>query len=202
MEFWLFLIGFNLTFFVMHILGLLGMPRRVYTYDAGLGWDVYNMVATVGAFILALSVLLFLVNVYVSLRSGKRAPGNPWDGGTLEWATSSPPEPYNFVTIPQIHGSEPLWNEPDLVESVQRPGPAGIATAEHHETLGTTLLDAQPETILPMPEDSIWPLLVSLAIAVLFVGLLLRTWAVAGLGAVLVFVTIFVWLWPKSEDYG
>lgn len=200
-NFWLFFIGFNMTFFVMHILGLLGMPRRVFTYASGLGWDVYNMIATVGAFILGASVLVFLVNVFVSLRAGKRAPADPWEGGTLEWATASPPEPYNFITIPQIRGHEPLWNQPDLRDAVQRPGPAGTATVEHHETLGTTLLDAQPETILPMPEDSIWPLVVALSIGAIFVGLLLHAWLLAGVGALLVFITVFGWLWPKEEDY-
>jgi cytochrome c oxidase subunit I+III len=200
-NFWLFFIGFNLTFFVMHILGLLGMPRRVFTYEAGLGWDVYNMIATIGSYLLGIAVLAFLVNVIVSLRSGEQAPANPWGGATLEWATPSPPPPYNFVTIPAIHGADPLWYQPELPEAVQRTGPAGSETAEHHQTLGTSVLDAQAETVLPMPEDSIWPLALALSIAVIFVSLLVREWAVAALGAALVYACAIGWLWPKKEAY-
>src|SRR3954452_12712838 len=93
-NFWILFVGFNLTFFPMHLLGLRGMTRRVYTYQAELGWGNLNMLATIGAFIIAVSVLLFLVNVVVSLRNGEVAGDNPWNAGTLEWATSSPPKGY------------------------------------------------------------------------------------------------------------
>ncbi|HEX6511085.1 MAG TPA: cytochrome c oxidase subunit I [Chloroflexota bacterium] len=109
-HFWSMLIGFNLTFFPMHLLGIEGMPRRVYTFPAGMGWDGANLLATVGAFIMGLSVLIFLANVFGSMRSGRPAGDNPWEAWTLEWATSSPPPPYNFATIPTVTSRRPLWD--------------------------------------------------------------------------------------------
>lgn len=110
LHFWLTVIGFNLTFFPMHWLGLQGMPRRVYTYPDLPGWGLWNLLETVGAFILAASVLVFLWNVYVSLRRGALAGDNPWDAWTLEWATTSPPPAYNFATLPPIRSARPLWD--------------------------------------------------------------------------------------------
>jgi cytochrome c oxidase subunit 1 len=108
-HFWLMLIGFNLTFFPMHISGILGMPRRIYTYAAGQGWDVLNLMSTVGAFIIAVSVLVFMYNFIVSARAKTPAGNDPWDGATLEWATTSPPPAHNFDTIPTVKGRDPLW---------------------------------------------------------------------------------------------
>ena len=108
-NFWLMFVGFNVTFFPMHFLGLLGMPRRIYTYAGGLGWDLWNLVSTVGVFILALGILVFIGNAVASLRSAAPAPADPWDGRTLEWAVSSPPPEYNFRNIPTIHHRDELW---------------------------------------------------------------------------------------------
>ena len=102
-------IGFNAGFFPMHIAGLLGMPRRIYTYPSRMGWDEVNLITTVGSFIFAVGVLIFLVNVVLSLKRGVRAGANPWDAPTLEWAVSSPPPAYNFATIPTIASRHPLW---------------------------------------------------------------------------------------------
>ena len=107
---WLFAIGFNLTFLTMHGQGLLGMPRRIYTYPADRGWEVWNLVTTAGVPLQMLGVLLFAVNVLVSLRSGQRAGDDPWDAWTLEWATHSPPPAYNFETIPVTTSRRPLWD--------------------------------------------------------------------------------------------
>jgi cytochrome c oxidase subunit 1 len=108
-HFWIMLLGFNLTFFPQHIAGLLGMPRRIYTYAAGQGWETYNLLSTIGAFIIALSVLVFIINFFVSARRHEPAGDNPWEAATLEWATSSPPPEYNFAHIPTVHGMNPLW---------------------------------------------------------------------------------------------
>jgi cytochrome c oxidase subunit I len=109
-HFWLTVIGFNGTFFVQHFLGLMGMSRRVWTYPDLPGWAVLNLISTAGACILGLAVLVFLINILVSLRSGRRAGDNPWDAWTLEWATSSPPPPDNFHELPPIRGRRPLWD--------------------------------------------------------------------------------------------
>jgi heme/copper-type cytochrome/quinol oxidase subunit 1 len=110
-HFWLTFIGFNLTFMVQHVLGMYGMPRRVFTYPSLPGWETMNLISTIGAFILAGSVLLFLINVIVSLRAGEAAGDNPWGAWTLEWATTSPPPPENFpLGVPPVRGRRPLWD--------------------------------------------------------------------------------------------
>jgi cytochrome c oxidase subunit 1/cytochrome c oxidase subunit I+III len=127
-HFWLTVVGFNLTFFVQHFLGVMGMPRRVFTYPDLPGWGALNMVSTVGAFIMAASVLVFVANIWRSLRVGDAAGDNPWDAWTLEWATTSPPHPHNFERVPSVRGRRPLWDlahpEPDpRAEVAERPPP-------------------------------------------------------------------------------
>src|ERR1700756_3148070 len=109
-HFWLFLIGFHLTFDVMHIPGLLGMPRRIYTYEPGRGWDTLNLIVSIGAFIQAVAILVFVWNLVISYFKGARAGNDPWDAWTLEWSTSSPPPVYNFATVPTIASRRPLWD--------------------------------------------------------------------------------------------
>jgi cytochrome c oxidase subunit 1 len=109
-HFWLFVLGFHLCFDLMHIPGLLGMPRRIYTYEAGRGWDTINFLVTMGAFVQALAVLLFVVNLVVSYFKGKVAGNDPWDAWSLEWSVSSPPPAYNFATIPTVASRRPLWD--------------------------------------------------------------------------------------------
>jgi cytochrome c oxidase subunit 1 len=109
-HFWLFVIGFHMTFDVMHIPGILGMPRRIYTYEPGRGWDTLNLIVTVGAFIQAIAIFLFVCNLVVSYWRGAKARNDPLDAWTLEWATSSPPPPYNFATIPAVASRRPLWD--------------------------------------------------------------------------------------------
>lgn len=117
-HFWLMFVGFHMTFLIQHVLGLDGMPRRVYTYPDLPGWAAMNLLSTVGAFVLATSVLVLIVNVAVSARHGAAAGDNPWDAWTLEWATTSPPPPHNFAAVPPVHGTRPLW---DLAHPVGGP---------------------------------------------------------------------------------
>lgn len=109
-HFWLFLIGFHLTFDFMHIPGILGMPRHIYTYMPDRGWGMWNFIETIGAFVQAIAVMVFLYNVVISLMKGKDAGSDPWDAWTLEWATASPPPSYNFATDPVVNSRRPLWD--------------------------------------------------------------------------------------------
>jgi cytochrome c oxidase subunit I len=119
-HFWLTLIGFNLTFLIQHQLGLLGMPRRVFTYPALPGWETMNMLSTIGAYLLGISVLVFIWNLWISLRHGAVAGDNPWGAWTLEWAVSSPPPERNFARVPPVHGRRPLWDlaHPDRADEL------------------------------------------------------------------------------------
>jgi cytochrome c oxidase subunit I len=110
LHFWLFLIGFHLTFDFMHIPGILGMPRRIYTYEPGRGWDIWNLIVTIGVFFQAAGVLVFVGNLFWSYFRGKLAGNDPWDAWTLEWSTTSPPPAYNFATLPEVKSRRPLWD--------------------------------------------------------------------------------------------
>jgi cytochrome c oxidase subunit I len=109
-HFWLFLVGFNLTFAPQHLSGILGMPRRIYTYDVGHGWEIWNLISSIGVLFQAAGVLFFLWNVVRSLVRGEAAGNDPWDAWTLEWTTTSPPPEYNFAEIPVVRSRRPLWD--------------------------------------------------------------------------------------------
>jgi cytochrome c oxidase subunit 1 len=191
-NFWLFFIGFNVAFFPMHVLGLWGMPRRVYTYPAEMGWSDLNLVASIGAATIAVSVLLFLFNVARTLRHGAMAGPDPWGAGTLEWSVASPPPAGNFEVIPVVHGRYPLWQpqaEPTHVTGMSN---------EWREVLVTTVADAEPDHRLWMPSSSIWPFLSAVATTVLFVGSIFTPWAVVW-GSVPVAIAATWWFWPKRS---
>lgn len=198
-AFWVLFVGFNLAFFPMHVLGLLGMPRRIYTYAPDMGWSTLNLIITIGAFMFAFGIGLFLVDIAISLKRGKPAGDNPWDAATLEWATPSPPPAYNFAVIPIIASRHPLWE--DRLQEVEGRSrlDEGYTLLHGRETIGTTALDAEPNVILAMPGDSYAPFILSLGAAAIFTGLLLHGWILAGAGAVVTAVAIILWLWPPRE---
>ncbi|MGC2141625.1 MAG: cytochrome c oxidase subunit I [Methylovirgula sp.] len=200
-NFWTMFVGFNIAFLPMHLTGLLGMPRRIYTYPAGVGWDTLNMITSIGAFLFAVGVLLTFINVFISLRRGKPAGANPWDAATLEWAVPSPPPPYNFAVIPTVASRHPLW-ESRLQESrgessINR----GLVLDHERETIATTPLDAEPDVILKMPSDSPAPFVLTLGATTFFVGLLFHDhfWPLAVVGGLVAAAAILIWLWPERQ---
>jgi cytochrome c oxidase subunit I len=198
-NFWVMFIGFNLGFFPMHISGLLGMPRRVYTYPQGLGWDTVNLITTVGALVFAIGVLLLIINVCWSRFRGTPAGPNPWDAPTLEWATTSPPPPYNFAVIPTVGSRHPLW-EGRLDDGGQSLISEGPTLADEKVTLATSPLDAELTGVLKMPDDSLYPLLHALAVTLTFYGLLARRNWLAVIGGLLVIGLTIGWLWPSQVE--
>ena len=175
-HFWLNLIGFNLAFFPMHFSGMLGMPRRIYTYDAGQGWDLFNMIATIGTYLLVVSTAIFVWNFLRSRKHGEIAGNDPWGGSTLEWSIPSPPPEYNFAQIPEVTSRYPLWD----LKSPEKT--AGIAHS-HADAMTITDAHAVPvheeterrtakELGIPMPYPTVKPLVVALAMVIMFSGLL------------------------------
>ncbi len=198
-NFWVMFAGLNIGFFPMHISGLLGMPRRIYTYPEGMGWDTLNLITTIGGFLFAFGVLLLIINVFWSRKRGAVAGPNPWDGYTLEWTTSSPPPSYNFATIPRVASRHPLW-ESRLRDAPDRSVPyQGPVLAHGKETLGTTSVDAEPNIILKMPEDSFAPVLLAVDMALFFTGLLIHSWWLIGLTLLIGIALTFWWVWPEPE---
>jgi cytochrome c oxidase subunit I+III len=199
LAFWLMFIGFNLTFLPMHISGLLGMPRRIYTYHAGLGWDLWNLLSTIGNYVLGLGILVVMANFVKSLRTGAVAGPDPWGGETLEWATTSPPPPYNFLEIPTVRSAEPLWDQPELRDLVhQARDPEAVLVG--HETVGTSVLDAEPEAVLPMPHGSYVPVATALGVAGLFAGLLTGVIAVTVLGIGIAVTGVLFWFRAREGE--
>ncbi len=207
-------VGFNMTFFPMHIVGLLGMPRRVYTYQAGLGWGALNMLETIGAFVLATGMAVFILDFVLSRVRGEPAGNDPWHADTLEWAVSSPPPAYNFAVIPTVRSRHPLWDQSrdDLFRTaapVPLAVPAGAGGTgdgggnglSPRQTPGTTLLDAEPEERLLMPEDTYYPIMLAIGLLILFIGFLpdVRSAEVflTAIGSAICAGAIVGWLWPK-----
>jgi heme/copper-type cytochrome/quinol oxidase subunit 1 len=189
--FWMLFLGFQLAFFPMHFAGLLGMPRRVYTYPAGLGLELPNLLSTIGAFVVAASVVLFVINGLFSLYRGAIASDNPWGASTFEWATSSPPPAYNFEHMPVCDSRTPLWDTEGAL-----PVATGLRVDEK-ETLLTTVVAGAPDVREPVPEASLWPFISAIAIGVMFISSIFSPWAVL-FGAVPIAIALAAWFWPKD----
>jgi cytochrome c oxidase subunit I len=197
-NFWTMFAGFNIAFLPMHLTGLFGMPRRIYTYAPGMGWTTLNLISTIGAFVLALGLLLLLINVVRSLRSGAFAGANPWDAPSLEWSVPSPPPPYNFAVIPTVASRHPLW-EGRIGEQRSSSVDQGLLLDTGKEMIGTSALDAAPDMVLEMPRDTAAPFLLTLGLSVVFVGLILVLWSLTAAGLVLSAAAALFWLWPRRE---
>jgi cytochrome c oxidase subunit I+III len=175
-HFWLLFIGFNVAFFPMHITGLLGMPRRVYTYSADRGWNVLNLISTIGSFIAAAGVAVFFWNLFISWRRAQKPHENPYGADSLEWATDTPVPQYGFRTLPIVRSRHPLWQQDNLTdgdEHAQRVVQTMARWPVHYRSqLATTALEAKPQHLFRIATDSIWPMVLALSLTALSVFLI------------------------------
>jgi cytochrome c oxidase subunit I len=216
LHFWLMFVGANLTFGPMHIVGLQGQPRRTYTYPEGMGWDTYNFMETIGGFIIALSILVFLVNAVRSRTRGERAGNDPWDGRTLEWSISSPPPEHNFDEIPVVHSLDDFWHRKYVEDRGGRlvrvpsgaqentPGDGERSDEEekkvlaHQETVHKA--DVHAETAVHMPSPSYMPLLAALGMPIIAYGVVYRWWGMLLGGALVVITGLYGWVFEPGTE--
>jgi len=184
-------VGFNLTFFPMHLLGLRGMPRRIYAYPTEMHWGGLNLFVSASAVMLAAGFLLFFIDAIRSARSGEPAGDNPWDAPTLEWATASPPPAYNFAHIPVVTGPNPLWEHRDALPVV-----TGLRV-ERREILVTSVAGAVPQARESSPRNSIWPLWTAITTSIMLIWSIFSPWAVL-YGSIPIGFALVFWFWPKG----
>src|SRR5687768_3527739 len=197
--FWLMLIGFNVAFFPMHLTGLRGLPRRVFTYPADSGFDGLNLASTIGAFILASGFAVLLWDVARTLRKKTYAQRNPWNAGTLEWLTEMPGKPWGVRSIPEIDSRYPLWDQPNFIRDVDE-GRFYLPDAEEglRETIVTSTIDARPVQCQRLPGNSFITILAALTTGGMFIFGTYHWWGLAGLSTVLAIGTILYWLWTGT----
>ena len=192
-HFWVTLIGFNLTFGPFHVLGLQGMPRRIYTYASNMGWNFWNMVSTIGAFTIAAGTLIFIANVWKTHQEGVAAPNDPWDARTLEWITPNPTPEYNYIEVPTVTHQDDFWHlkytEDEAGRLVKVADGAGfiqrMKTADDH---------------IHMPSPSFWPLVAASGVPIIGYGQIYRFWAITALGIIVLLGGLFAWgLEPGTE---
>jgi cytochrome c oxidase subunit I len=217
LHFVLMLVGFNLTFGPMHILGLNGMPRRIDTYADGMGWNLWNLVATVGAYTIAASFLVFIANLVISRNAPVNAGNDPWDARTIEWITPSPPPAHNFDVIPQISARDELWHRKYQPEGAKQPVGITQPTAGEAEAQAAAQADAPAQTAdfagpvgqpgvgdahdIHMPSPSYYPLVLSAGLPVMAWGVIFHPVLIA-VGAVITLAGIFGWvLEPSAEEH-
>ncbi len=199
--FWLLFLGFNATFFPMHIMGLLGLPRRVYTYPAMLELDGYNILATLGAVLMTLGTLAFLIDVVWAIRRGPPAGENPWGADSLEWSLASPPPVYSFYDVPEVKSRHPLFDQPEDTP------PSDPELTRLRETLAgeprtwrgvlvTDATDATPQAIQYLPGPTFLPLWAAFATTLAAVGVLSRGYIVAAFGCLMLLIGVIVWARP------
>jgi cytochrome c oxidase subunit I+III len=199
LSFWVSFVGMNLTFFPMHIVGLLGMPRRQYTYPGDMGWNALNLIESIGAYVIALGLILIVANLVVSYRRGAPAGNDPFGGDTLEWSVSSPPPSYNFPVIPKVSSPYAMWDRKDRDDDAQRLAEGDLVLEEGHETPASSVLDAEWDEILDMPSQSWAPVVLALVLGLVFTMLLLQHYVTALACAGLVGLVLAAWHWKEPQ---
>ncbi|MBE1206018.1 cytochrome c oxidase subunit I [Aminobacter carboxidus] len=199
-AFWLMFAGFNITFFPMHLTGLRGMPRRVYTYPADIGWDWLNLISTMGAVVLGIGMFAVVMDVTLHRRGKPRGEVNPWNAGTLEWI-SEPEENWGVRSIPRIESRYPLWDQEALARQVNA-GDWYLPDAKEgrRETLVTSVLDAEPEQVLRVGGTSYVTIISALTLGTVFVALTFKWWIVSLISGLAFMAAVLWWLWNGTGD--
>jgi cytochrome c oxidase subunit 1 len=207
-HFWLMFVGMNMTFGPFHILGMQGMPRRIYTYPDGRGWDFWNMVSTIGSFVIAVSILVFIANVIVTMRQKKGLVGNdPWDARTLEWTTTSPPPEYNFEEVPVVHELDDFWHKKYETDKLGQLVPiqagASDTKVEEHgggdsEGPGEDAGHGGGGHGIHLPSPSYWPFVAALGLPTAAYGVIYGWWWVAVLGGLITVSALYGWVLEPS----
>jgi cytochrome c oxidase subunit I len=198
LNFWLMLIGMNLTFGPMHIIGLQGQPRRTYTYASGMGFDTWNLVETIGSFIIALGVLVFIINAIQS-RKHKAFELDPWDARTLEWMTTNPPQPHNFDSIPTVHTLDEFFHR----KYDEDPATGAMIKVKEADQV---LEDMGRDEHIHMPSPSYWPIVAAFGLPIMAFGIIYSHIFIV-VGALIVFGSLYGWVMedatePESGDHG
>jgi len=204
-AFWLIFVGFNLTFFMMHLTGLLGMPRRIDTYSADMGWTWLNLLSSVGSFVMAFGFALFAIDVGLQIWLGRRYRRNPWQAGTLEWAMLTPAPSYNFASLPTVASRDPVADTPDLCVRLAR-GEGWLGEARHgwRETLAVDMVTGEPEHIAILPHNSWLPIAMAATLGGFFLAMLAGLYVVAPLFLIGVAAIGWHWGWTQGrrDDVG
>jgi len=208
-AFWLIFIGFNVTFLVMHATGLMGMPRRIYTYDDASGWEWLNLVSSIGSFLMAIGFALFTVDIVLQIFMGKRAARDPWNASTLEWTTAMPSPVYNFGSLPAVTSRSPLSDADGkarglAVALARGEGYLGFVREQRMETLGVEVTTGRLEQVVQLPRSTFMPLYSAMVTAVFFVAVLLKFYLVAAMGFVAAIGMLVMWTrgWGERTDRG
>jgi cytochrome c oxidase subunit I len=199
-SFWILFVGTNLLFFPMYIVGLLGMPREVYTYAPGAGWAAYNLAETVGGFMTALGILVLIANLVASYFKAAPSGPDPWHGPTLEWATSSPPPPYNFAVIPTVSSAYANWDEKDREQDRHKLAEGVMVLEQGHEQPVSTTADGRFAEVIEMPHSSPWPIILAFSVSLVFASLVVDKIAFAGIAGVLCVLALVGWHWKEPQQ--
>ncbi len=201
-NFWLLFIGVNVTFFPMHIAGLKGMPRRIYTYPEETGWGIYNLISTIGVFIIAPGIAVFVWNVVRSLRRGEPAGNNPWNADTLEWAVSSPPAEHGWTVLPIVRSRHPMWDQDDLHSGDERLERFVRALAQWplrwRAGVIVSTADARPQEVFRVAGPSIWPLVAACGLVLTFIAELVKQRWLIAVGVVVLVAAVIRWNRPEE----